>query len=755
MRRRLLLPVRRKLALAIVAWLAGIAAAQFVSLPIQIVIIFSALLLFLGVNRRRHRQSALLFVMGIMLLLGNAHAAHQLGWRDTPTDGKAELTGTVAAIEEGTRVYLTDVTVNGGAGPRRDVLVTLMLEENELREVFVGQRVGGTGRLFAQDEARNPGGTDRRITALCEGYELSGYVLPGWTAQGEAVFSVREAMRRARLELLGLAQTAFGEHAALFQGIMLGDKDGIDSQLVAAMRLTGTAHVLAVSGLHMSIVAAAVAGLLKRLRVRKLPAFIAQGVVLLLFTGITGAAPGTIRALVMAMLRQLAMLRRRRYEPLTALAIAAFVTTLICPAWLLNGSFQFSYYVVLGILLIEGRISSWMDRRLPFGVGRTIGVCVSAQIAAMPMTLMFYGYIPVFALPMNMLCSLIAPVLMLAGWGCAALAAVLPGAAQFAGSGAAWIANLFEAVSLHAAGVEGGIIRLPAPHPATLLLIAALLVLVSNRIVMKRPRYALAWLCALVIACSYLPRLDPAARYVQLDVGQGDGAVMRYGRHAVLMDVGPESSYDMVRYLRHEGLTVDAILLSHLDEDHAGALRSILNSEIGAGEIVMARGADADIESEAVMSGLNLAGELGVPVQQVEAGYAIDNGWMHIDVLAPDSSLAGSNERSMVLCAELAGAKILMTGDLPIECERGPYPDCDVLKVAHHGSKYATSDAFLAQTMPEIAIISVGAGNSYGHPTQRVLDSLDAVDAHVYRTDESGCVTLTIPAGRIETRTSL
>lgn len=753
--RRLFLPVRRKLALAVIAWLAGIAAAQAGTAPIHIAGILCALLLGIGIHRRAHRQSALFFVMMIFFLAGNVHAGRQLGLRDMPTDGKAELTGTVAAIEEGTRVYLTDVNVNGGPGPVRDVLVTLMLEEKEVREVFVGQRVSGTGRLFAQDEARNPGGYDKRINALCKGYELSGYVLPGWTAHGEEAFSLREMLRQMRLAVLDWVSAAFGENAALFSGILLGDKDGIDSQLVAAMRLTGTAHILAVSGLHMSIIAGALARLLRKLRMNKRWALVVQAAVLLLFTGITGAAPGTIRALIMSMLRQLAAVRKKRYEPLTALAIAAFVTAAACPAWLLSASFQFSYYVVLGILLIEGRISAWMERHTPLGAGRVFGVCVAAQAAAMPMSLAFYGYIPLLALPMNLLCSLFAPVLMLAGWICTLAAPALPGLAAWAGRGVAMIANAFEAVSLHAAHVEGGIVRLPAPYGATLMLIIVLLALVSDRIVLKRPRHALAWVTAAMIAASYLPRLDPAARYVQLDVGQGDGAILRSGNHAVLMDVGPEGSYDMVRYLRHEGLIVDAVLLSHLDEDHAGALRSVLNTEIGVGEIVMARGADEEINSEIVMSGLNLAAELGVPVHQVEAGYAINNAWLHIDVLAPWPGVTGSNERSMVLAAELAGARLLLTGDLPIESECGPYPDCDVLKVAHHGSKNATSDEFLAQALPEIAIISVGAGNSYGHPTQRVLDSLAGVGAQVLRTDESGCITLRIEDGKVIPETYL
>ena len=101
-----------------------------------------------------------------------------------------------------------------------------------------------------------------------------------------------------------------------------------------------------------------------------------------------------------------------------------------------------------------------------------------------------------------------------------------------------------------------------------------------------------------------------------------------------------------------------------------------------------------------------------------------------------------------MLFAQAEGTRLLLTGDLPSECEREDMPDCDVLKVAHHGSKNATSAAFLERVTPELALISVGAGNRYGHPTQRVLEDLALVGARVLRTDESGCITLWLWEGK-------
>ena len=123
---------------------------------------------------------------------------------------------------------------------------------------------------------------------------------------------------------------------------------------------------------------------------------------------------------------------------------------------------------------------------------------------------------------------------------------------------------------------------------------------------------------------------------------------------------------------------------------------------------------------------------------------------MHIDVLSPDDSLTGSNERSLLLCADMAGVPVLLAGDLPAACEPEDVPDCTILKVAHHGSSTATSDSFLSKAKPELAIISVGADNRYGHPTDRVLGALSAAGSAILRTDHSGCIELELRRGKID-----
>lgn len=744
------------------ACLCGVYAAGVRADAYGIALMLCAAFFALGVLCLCLKRSAVVCVTLAMLCLGYGLAGMRLSTRDEATNYGVRISGRVSQIVSGTRVILTQVTVEDGGEVERlrfPAAVTLMLESGEQRNVFVGQRVEGTGRLFEQETPRNPGESDRRVQAICDGYELSGYILSGWTVKGWRAFSVHELFRRWREALLAYLERVFGERAALYQAILLGVKDEMETDVLRSMRLTGVAHILTVSGMHLGLLAALLDVLLSGLGRRW--RFSLKLILLWAYTMLTGCAAGTVRALIMVFLRTLASWRGRQYDALTGISAAALLMTLYNPVWPLDGAFQFSFFVTLGILLLHRRVDGFLharfEKRLPAplrGLLPVFSLCLSAQMAAMPMQLLFYGYVPLFSLLMNPLSSVLVLALMVTGVACMIIGAfsVRAGAACALVLGVpGW---LFERLNVIVAEIEGSILRLPAPYAVTMAFVLLLMALFSDQIRLRRFFYRLRVPAALCVALLYLLRFDPAARYVQLDVGQGDAAVLRWGRHAVLIDVGPADSISMLRYLRHEGLRVDLLILSHLDEDHAGALGSLLSSEVKIKRLAMAEGAQDDADSQAVTRAIARAEEQGIPTLLLERGDQVSAQDVRFDVLSPDETLAGSNERSLVLFTEVNGVRILTTGDLPLKNEMDTWPDCDVLKVAHHGSKNATSEAMLEQTTPQIALISVGAHNSYGHPTARVLSDLEAVGARIYRTDEDGCVTIWLLGGQCRVRTA-
>jgi len=754
---RLLLPVRRKLMCICTAYLAGIFLAQVISLPALYAFLLCAFLFVWAALRLVRRKSALFCFAVLFFLAGNLKAGTELLFREAPSEPYAQICGTISAIERPYRVRLSDAEANG-VRYKRDVVVTLMLdkEQDAPEEPKVGQHVSGTGRLFAQEEKRNPGGIDRRIRALCEGYELSGYILPGWRAEGEPVFSWKEAFRQTKERLLAHIGSLFGDRAALFQGIMLGEKRGLDDEFAMSMRLTGIVHILTVSGMHLGLMAQALSALLKRMKLGGPCRFVLLSAFLGAFTGLTGCAAGTVRAMVMALMRELARIRGKAYEPLTALSAAALSMTLVRPLWALSASFQFSFFVVFAIQLLSQGIRRALDRRIVFphrmqSAVSALAVSMGAQLGALPMQLLFYGYVPLLSLPMNLLTGLLMPVFLLGGWGCALIGAVFPKAGLALAGLLGDAEVLFERITILAAELPGSIVRLPAPGTATVLLFLLVMALLSSRIRFGKRRKAALAAVVLALAVSYLPRFCPAARYVQLDVGQGDGAVLRKGRHAVLVDVGPADSYAALHYLRHEGLFLDAVILSHPDEDHAGALGVILDSEVEIPCLYLPSGAFGESVSAAVQEAMHRISERSIPVYAVSRGDVIDTPLAVFDVLSPMDWMTGSNERSLLLYTQMEDVTMLTAGDLPETCEPETVTQADILKVAHHGSAGATSEMFLEMASPETAIISVGE-NWYGHPTRRVLDALHACGSDILRTDESGCITIWLEDGtyRIE-----
>ena len=746
-------PVRRKLLVGSMAYLAGIYAAQAVCFSEGIIYILCALLLCAASYQLRHRKRALPFMLCLLFLMGNGLAGHELSIRDEATNPGVMITGTVTKLESDTRVYLSDVTIDGTYTLKRPAVVTLMQEEDsegnllgEIPSVRVGQQITGTGRLFEQDQKRNPGGIDWRIQALCKGYDLSGYILPGWQVEGEERFSISELTRQMRLALSKRIDMLFGEQAPLFRAVIIGDKSDIDDELIKAMQLTGIVHILTISGMHMSLMAQMMHMMFSKLRVRKWHRFMIQAILLGAYAGLTGGAVGTIRAYIMALIREFAALQGRKYEPITALGAAALLMTLVCPLWALSASFQFSFFVVLGILLLNKQLSGLAEEnaRMPLllrrGV-RAIAFSASAQLAALPMQLMYYGYIPVLSIPMNLLSGLFMPAIMLGGWGVLGMSLFFHRGSLMLAKALSTLAGMLERFSVSAATLPWGIVRLPAPYAVTLLLALVLMFAASLQVYVGKHRRRYCSLLLLMISVLYLPRLNPEFSYVQLDVGQGDGALLRKDRSAVLIDVGPADEYAMLRYLRHEGLFADLVILTHADEDHAGALGTLLDSEVSIKRIALPVGALDEETSEEVQTALEKARAMGVNLEFYEKGDKVQSDGFTLNVLSPDETHRGSNERSLVLYTEAEGVRILTLGDLPDKCEMDVVPPCDVLKVAHHGSRYATSRELIEQAQPEVAIISVGR-NSYGHPTDRVLEDLADVGAEVLRTDLSGCVTI-------------
>lgn len=572
-----------------------------------------------------------------------------------------------------------------------------------------------------------------------------------------------------------------GHGAALARALVLADPADLPEAWRRGLRRSGMAHLLAVSGLHVGLVAgtALLVGFLLPWRPRLVLALLAIGGYLL----VAGPRPALLRAAAMGGLAAVSLLAARVPVGANALAVAVGAMLLIRPALLDDLGFRLTVTATGGILLLAPALARrWAARepepgevsargrrercsarpgdRLRRLLAPPLATTVAAQLASLPV-----------AAPAFHLLSWTAPFtnLVAVPWTALALAASLAWTAT-ALVAPAVAGELLPVLDLLAApfgwpalGPPGrwGTLALAAPR-AVALLVAALLAAW-----LPSPRRRLPLLVAALLLLPALrwggegPRRHAGVEAVFLDVGQGDATLLRDGPRALLVDGGGWPSGDLggrvlVPALVGEGLArLDAVLLTHPDRDHCRGLVD-LASYLPIGELWLARG----LPREGCAGELTTAVEgQGGAVRELAAGERRPLGRWRLDVLHPEApereerwrGADGDNDDSVVVLATAGGWRLLLPGDVEAPAERRLLAArrhllaADVLKLAHHGSKSSTTPAFLAAVSPRIAVASAGHGNPYGHPADVVRRRLRQRAIPLLRTDRHGMIHLVVP----------
>jgi competence protein ComEC len=531
-----------------------------------------------------------------------------------------------------------------------------------------------------------------------------------------------------------------GRGLPLARALLLGDRSELPPAWQQVLRRYGLAHLLAVSGLHVGLLALACLALTLPLprTARYLAALAAVAGYLLL----VGPQPAVLRAAVMGLLGATALLLQRPPQTLNALACCVLAMVLARPAVVAELGFQLSVAATASIVVVAPLYERrW--RRCPRWLRQGVAASLAAQVATFPLILPLAGGWHPLAVALNLVAvpwldgflACAFPWLLLALASAPAAAAALP---------------LLDAAALPLAAAA----RLP-PTALDLRLLAmppaaAAAVALGAAAAGLWPRRAAAALLALALLTLTGATPAPApAELVMLDVGQGDALVLRDGRRALLVDGGGWPAGDLggrvlVPALAAAGVRrLDAALLTHGDLDHCGGLADLVRY-LPVGEVWTGAG-PAPAESCTA----RLLAAPGVRRRVLERGDVRRLGRWRLEVLHPAPGESGSdNDLSLVVMAETAGRRVLLTGDLEAVGEarlverEAPRLRADVLKVAHHGSRTSTRPAFLGAVAPRLALISAGPDNPYGHPAPEVLERLAAARARVLRTDLSGRVEL-------------
>lgn len=553
-----------------------------------------------------------------------------------------------------------------------------------------------------------------------------------------------------RKQITDRLDKAFPEDTRGFaRALLLGDSSLLAYEEDTAFKVSGIRHIIAVSGLHISILFALVMAVSTS---RGLPAMLIGFPVLFLFAAVAGFTPSVVRACVMQGLMILALLFNKEYDPPTALAFAVLVMLGINPMTITSVSFQLSVGCLIGIFLFYQRLYDFWLAHVPATKGKgkltrmlrwmfaSVSVTLSAMTVTTPLCAAYFGMVSIVGILTNLLTlwvvSFIFYGIMLVcalGFFWKAGAAILAWLVSWPMRYVLWTAKFLSGFSLAAVYTDSIYV---------VCWIVLCYVLLTVFLLGRRKHPMLMAGCmtiglVIAIAASWLEPYFSNYRFSVLDVGQGQCILWQCDGKNYMVDCGgdtPEKTADTAaQFLLAQGISrLDGLILTHYDEDHgAGAIP--LMSRIRVDTLYL-----PDItDEETVRSELEKA--YGDRIFWVDKAIGLKTDKMRM-IFYPSANKKSGNESGLCVLFQAQECDILVTGDRNAAGEREllssvELPDLDVLVAGHHGSKYATSLELLHATKPETVVISVGADNSYGHPTEELLRRLKQFGCSIWRTD--------------------
>jgi len=671
-------------------------------------------------------------------------------------------------------------------------------------------RVSLTGRIHPPRGFRNPGGFDYPAYLARQGvYNLLSIkhgsdvrILEQGTGILRAIQTLRERIRQAFLAVMK------GEGSAILLAMTIGEEGSLTEDLRERFMAAGVTHIISISGSHLGMVAVICFWITKQALFllpersyhwitihadpRKIAALVTV-VPVTFYAFLAGGQIATIRSLIMILAALAALILDREGDLLPALSLAALITLLTDPQALFDISFQLSYLSVLSIVFV---VSTWNALELPADTlaGKMANqalllfiISCAATLVTGPLVALYFNQFSFAGVIANMVVVPIAgAVVVPLGLLCGILS-LLTGHLPLAAVNQC-VADMFISLVSFFAHIPFSSIHLPSPGALLaagyfVLLVASALLVRARLLAAYRPlesssrppRRAVAAMAApgvlIVAAVAFLFFRDQGTRITFIDVGQGDCAVVETGSgRTILIDGGGtrDNRFDIGRsvlapYLWDRGIrTIDLVVLSHPHPDHMNGLFAVLN-DFSVRE-VWGSGLDTSLPGYAEFQ--EVVRQRKVPFRTVSAGDEAMVGDARLAVLHPGPAFdcgkakayAAENDRSLVVRMSIGDRVLLFPGDIHAAGERAllqsvPELACDLVKVPHHGSKTSSSGGLVAALRPAVAVVTVGDGNLYRHPSEEVVARYTENRAALYRTDRHGAVLVRLGQTGLTVRT--
>jgi competence protein ComEC len=546
-----------------------------------------------------------------------------------------------------------------------------------------------------------------------------------------------------------------GDAGALIPGMVLGDTSKQSDEFKDAMKRSGLTHLVAVSGANFAIVSTFVLWCMQFVIRRKNVRIIATAIALICFIALVRPSPSVLRAAAMAAVLLSAQLGKRGSDSLPALGFAICAVVLGDPWQSRDAGFALSVLATAGLLLLAPRIVEKLPTHKK--LAGALAPPIAAIVFCSPILVSLSGYLSPMSIIANLLAAPAVAIITVLGFIAALLSPFAPWLTQFiiffirfpAGfiTGIAhWIAA-FPVLTIHNGLLGFGLMAL----------ILAILFLFK-----KNWKKSAAVLLIVILSLGWIQRWPVGDWQVaQCDVGQGDSLVINLGSHrAIVIDVGPESMAED-KCLRDLGIKeIPLLILSHFHADHVGGLPGLLKGRKVL-QVWISNNLEPELQSRLALNSLKKS-----KIVTVQKGLTAQVGDVRLEVLWPESAtrvfeeLPGEgsaiNNSSIAVIAQTSDWSLFSAGDLepPAQHELiNLVRPIDIYKFSHHGSKYQ-DEGLIKALAPQIALISVGAKNPYGHPAKESIDSLTRLGTQVFRTDTDGAISVTASGHHLRVRKS-
>jgi competence protein ComEC len=611
-----------------------------------------------------------------------------------------------------------------------------ILTKNEI-QLLPGQTISGVANVIESKEAR--------VAAL-------------FIVNGDITIQTQPSSWAAGLGAIrqGLRENSGDDDAgALIPGMVLGDTSKQSPEFKEAMKRSGLTHLVAVSGANFAIVSTFVLWCMQFLIRRKNVRIIATAVALICFIALVRPSPSVLRAAAMAAVLLSAHLGKRGSDSLPALGFAMCAVVLGDPWQARDAGFALSVLATAGLLLLAPRIVEKLPAHKK--LAGALAPPIAAIVFCSPILVSLSGYLSPMSIIANLLAApVVAPITVL-GFIAALVSPVAPWLTQFilffisfpAGfiTGVAhWIAA-FPVLTIHNGLIGFGLVSL---------ILAALLLFKHSW------KKSTAVLLIVIFTLGWLQRW-PAGDWqvAQCDVGQGDSLAINLGAaRAILIDVGPEP-VAVDKCLKDLGIKeIPLLILSHFHADHVAGLSGVLKGR-RVHQVWISNNLEPELQSTLALNLLKKS-----QIVTAQKGLTSQVGDIRLKVLWPEATtitfeeLPGEgsaiNNSSVAVIAQTSDWSLFSAGDLepPAQHELiNSVEPVDIYKLSHHGSRYQ-DEGLMKALSAQIALISVGAKNPYGHPAKESIDSLTRLGTQVFRTDTDGAIAVTASAHHLRVRKS-